>query len=95
MDKLSNLKSSLLNEDIMDILGIEDDEVFMLKNTATNTILNDWFRYNNFGIEYFYAPYDGWQECATPNLTEVLNGSFEVIKCRPKIYSHETEILRR
>ena len=58
-------------------------------------ILNDWFRYNNFGIEYFYAPYDGWQECATPNLTEVLNGSFEVIKCRPKIYSHETEILRR
>ena len=95
MDKLSNLKSSLLNEDIMDILGIEDDEVFILKSTTTNNVLNDWFRYNNFGIEYFYAPYDGWQECATPNLTEVLNGSFEVIKCRPKIYSYETEILRR
>lgn len=90
MDKLTKLSN-----DIIDILGIEDDEVFMLKNTTTNNILEDWFRYNNFGIEYFYAPYDGWQECATPNLTEVLNGSFEVIKCRPKVYSHETEILRR
>ena len=90
MDKLSKL-----NEDIIGILGIEDDEVFMLKNTATNTILNNWFRYNNFGIEYFSASYDGWRECYAPILTEVLNGSYKVIKCRPKIYSHETEILRR
>ena len=95
MDKLSNLKSSLLNEDIMDILGIEDDEVFMLKNATSNTILKDWFRYNNFGIEYFNARYDGWCECYAPNLTEVLNGSYKVIKCAPKVYSHETEILRR
>ena len=90
MDKLSKL-----NEDIIDILGIEDDEVFMLKNATSNIILKDWFRYNNFGIEYFNASYDGWRECYAPNLTEVLNGSYKVIKCRPKVYSHETEILRR
>ena len=90
MDKLIKL-----SEDIIDILGIEDDEVFMLKNTATNTIFFFFFRHNNFGIEYFYAPYDGWQECATPNLTEILNGSFEIVKCKPRIYSHELDILRR
>ena len=90
MDKLSKL-----NEDIIDILGIEDDEVFMLKNATSNIILKDWFRYNNFGIEYFNARYDGWCECRDPILTEVLNGSYKVIKSRPKIYSHETEILRR
>lgn len=83
-----------LSDDIIDILGIEDEEVFVLKD-LNGHILYDWFRYNNFGIEYFDKHHDGWVECASPNLTDVLNGTYEVVKCTPKIYSHETEILRR
>lgn len=83
-----------LSDDIIDILGIEDEEVFVLKD-LNGHILDDWFRYNNFGIEYFDKYHDGWVECASPSLTDVLNGTYEVVKCTPKVYSHELEILRR
>lgn len=83
-----------LSDDIMDILGIEDEEVFVLKD-LNGHILDDWFRYNNFGIEYFDKYRAGWVECASPSITEVLNGTCEVVKCKPKLYSYEIDILKR
>lgn len=83
-----------IDRDILDVLGIEHGEVFLLKDFFNSIKEKELYRLNyNLKLEVYRKAKGDWIESLVPNISSILDEDYTIIKCFPKVYDDEVDLL--